>query len=113
MKQHFDLLDWDSKFFGFTVASIATSKLTITEFQRIYNELQQQHVRLAYWQSATGNMSALEIAEKYNGSLVDLKTIYVRSLDKNDEETFQKRELTFYQGKTANSKLLELAFQCG
>jgi dTDP-4-amino-4,6-dideoxy-D-galactose acyltransferase len=108
----YQILQWDSDFFGFRVARIIQSPMTELQIAEVLSELQRQRIRLVYWASEH-SWDASE-CKKQNGQLVDIKTrfsIDLRSahLDMRDTHTIVER---FDQSMSAHD-LEDLAIQSG
>ncbi len=75
------LLDWDSEFFGFTVAAIAPPRLDREQLGGIVSRLRTADVRLAYWPSDAARRIDDRTIADLGGRLVDDKLTYVVDLD--------------------------------
>jgi len=78
----YQILDWDSNFFGIRVGRIIQSHLETKELSEILSELQKHQVRLAYWPS--DRKIEVDLATKLGGFLADRKTTFAmdfRSVD--------------------------------
>jgi dTDP-4-amino-4,6-dideoxy-D-galactose acyltransferase len=72
---NYEMLDWDSDFFGIQVARITEPVLTTAELTSILAELKRQRVELVYWPSSI-QFDCDEI-RGLGGHLVDNKTTFV------------------------------------
>jgi dTDP-4-amino-4,6-dideoxy-D-galactose acyltransferase len=111
--EQFKILEWDSDFFGYKVASILPGKLNREQLANCLAEMKKAGVTLAYWQSDLNN-EELEIATAQGGKNVDLKTIYGISLQDIKLNDFP--EYAFIQPYTrtdVDGKLIDLAIQSG
>lgn len=70
----YQILDWDSNFFGVTVARIEEPDLNEHELSKILFELTTSRVNLVYWPSKRELKN--EVAKKLNGNFVDKKTTF-------------------------------------
>lgn len=77
MKNKFNILDWDSDFFGYKIASIQTSQLHPAELKEILKDLEQQNVTLAYCFVQEDDNISFNSLQKASGLLTDKKVIYV------------------------------------
>lgn len=78
----YQILDWDSDFFGLKVARIVAPRLSTQELSETLSALRQQQVQLAYW--STGRELEADAIARLNGVLADRKTTFaidLRSLD--------------------------------
>ena len=81
----YQVLDWDSNFFGIKVARITQPDLNTQGLSNILSELKLQQVRLAYWPSDRKCEDA--VIKTLGGNLADRKTtfaIHLRSLKFDD-----------------------------
>ena len=70
------LLDWDSRFFGFTVAQITAPSLDAGQLASVLEDLRRKAVRLAYWPAS----AVVGFAADLGGRLVDEKTTFLIDL---------------------------------
>lgn len=75
---NFEILNWDSDFFGFKTARIQAPRLTSGQLTDILSEARGEHVRLAYW--AAVEEAAYDI-HALGGLLVDKKVTFEAKLD--------------------------------
>ena len=110
----FQLLKWDSELFGFKVANILISTPTLEEFERIFENLKKQQIRLAYWQTSPKFKFQDEIAKKCSGLLVDLKTTFSKELSDRKEITTEIDDsIVLFSDTIVNKQMIELSLQCG
>jgi len=109
-----EVLTWDTEFFGIKVARINKNCLSPKEFKIIYQELLNKDVKLIYWPSSIDCECQGEIANIYNGHLVDVKTTYSTKVN------YDNINLNEYKGTTEilninypDEQLFEIAIQCG
>ena len=112
---NFEILKWDSVFFGFTIAKINDECISPKDFGNIYQELKNKKVKLIYWPSDINCNFQNEISKEFNGSLVDIKTTYERKLEKIDRLIIERRSsyVELYEKKQPDDRILEIAVQCG
>jgi dTDP-4-amino-4,6-dideoxy-D-galactose acyltransferase len=110
-----EILKWDSAFFGFNIAKINDKFIAPADFSEVYQELKNQKIRLVYWPTAINYGYQLEIVNKFNGSLVDIKTTYEKPLVMTDRFNFedQTTNVGFYKNKRPDARMLDVAVQCG
>lgn len=78
METHrFQILEWDSNFFGMPVATILPEKLGHEDLVEVLALLEENGVRLAYWASDPGDGKSQQAATHCRGTLVDRKITYV------------------------------------
>ena len=73
----YEILDWDTNFFGFTVARILPCRLSEKELCEILEDMKRNNVRLAYWASDPEDEVSQTCARNSNAILVDRKTTYL------------------------------------
>src|SRR4030042_2643612 len=111
---NFELLKWDSGFFGFNIAKINDTCLSPGIFGNLYQELKNNKVKLIYWPSDLNCRTQNEISKEFNGNLVDVKTQFEKDLRKTDRIIFEKQtSIEFYKNKKPADRMLEIAIQCG
>ena len=74
----YQILNWDSNFFGIKVAKITKLNLSTDNLKNILSELKQKSVKLVYW--ASEKECDYEI-KQLGGNLVDIKTTFAVDLD--------------------------------
>jgi len=80
----FQILDWDSDFFGVKVARIPRSNLDIHSLSATLAELKRQQVRLVYWSSDSECIDT--DVKNLGGQLVDKKTTFAIDFSSVDAE---------------------------
>jgi dTDP-4-amino-4,6-dideoxy-D-galactose acyltransferase len=113
MNMDFQILDWDSNFFGFKVAKVLTNSKNLVSLKEIYNNLFANNVRLAYWQVEPDSYVFQKFASENNGKLVDLKTIYSIKIDEENVIDISNPNLNIYKENTCSPELINLSIQCG
>ncbi len=73
----FQLIGWDSEFFGFAVARILPDKLSSDELVQTIASLKENKVRLAYWASDPNDEASQRAARSSNGFLADRKVTFI------------------------------------
>jgi dTDP-4-amino-4,6-dideoxy-D-galactose acyltransferase len=111
----YQLLTWDTNFFGFKVFKITEGRHSEEEFILILDELRSQQCTLAYWQAEPAIRTALEpTILSRGGSLVDLKTTFIRSLDSIAASDPEKDPVIVpYSPSMPESGMISLAIQSG
>lgn len=109
------MLDWDSRFFGFPVAQIASPKLTSDELESVIAQLRRLGVRLAYWPTDdTCVETAHSIAERLGGRLVDQKTTFFIDLARvSPFDITLHATVESYDRSMPAEQLVSLAIQSG
>jgi dTDP-4-amino-4,6-dideoxy-D-galactose acyltransferase len=113
MEKKVELLDWDSKILGFSVAKIVASSLTNAEISEILADLRAKKVHLVYW--AAGNQTVLspEILRQYGGFLADHKLTYALDLNELQKNTLLPDLSEVYSESLPNKELIHLALDSG
>ena len=102
------ILDWDSTFFGFKVASINPPFLHKEDIKQLCTKLRNESVKICYWK--TPNVIN-EFPEKIDVTLVDVASIY--SIKLPTETTKNDTHISLYQDKVASEELIKIGIQCG
>ncbi|HID71694.1 MAG TPA: GNAT family N-acetyltransferase [Thermoplasmata archaeon] len=76
----YELLAWDTNFFGFPVAKIVRPRLVEEELKSILEELKSREVSLVYWPSDSKDKESQLAAKRCGGFLADRKMTYVTEL---------------------------------
>lgn len=115
--QNYKILDWDSNFFGFTVALILPRKLTENELTETIEQMKQYGVTLAYWASEPEDKDSQACAQSRNAFLADRKATYVipSAKIKTNSKCFTKGNLLVeeYPYLVPTDELIDLALQAG
>lgn len=110
----FQILDWDSSFFGMTVARILPNKLTTAELEQVIAQMKNGKIALAYWASDPNDAESQKAARACHGFLADKKTTFVMELGQDGGTTecygWKAEE---YTDAVPNSELEHLAFEAG
>lgn len=70
------LLDWDSRFFGFGVARLLCKNPTNAEIQTALTECRTTSVRLIYWHARCQDAVAIQSAQQHGAWLADRKVTF-------------------------------------
>jgi len=110
----FQILDWDSAFFGMPVARVLPDKLATTELEQLIARMKAAGVALAYWASDPDDAESQQAAQACGGFLADRKTIFVTELGRDDgpAESFGWA-VEAYTDAAPNSELEHLAIEAG
>lgn len=115
MNSYYQILSWDSNFFGFKVVSITPNRLTILELEHLLTLLRQEDVSLVYWDSDPVDEVSQKAAIKLGGFLADTKILYSVNLNKLSGVFITSSNIYIeeYKENVACSDLLSLAVECG
>jgi dTDP-4-amino-4,6-dideoxy-D-galactose acyltransferase len=109
----YELLEWDSSFFGFPVARIRPNSLDKTELSAILRQLREAGIVLAYWFAADDDAS-IETAREFGGFFADRKTTYVTELSgRSLDLPLSSEQIEFYGASTPSPELEVLAVESG
>jgi len=72
----YKILEWDSDFFGFTVARVVPARLDHDRLGVCLARMKQSGVRLAYWASDPADHASQQSAGRHDGFLADRKVTY-------------------------------------
>lgn len=109
----FQILDWDSKIFGYKVAKIGASNLKLNESKKILLKLTSKNVRLVYWFVDPTDKISNQAAKENNGLLVDNKITYILNLYNYPLERINYKPLHSYLHKPLSKNIKFLALQSG
>lgn len=110
--QWFDLLKWDSDFFGYPVARL-TSAVTPIDFPAVQAELKHYQIRLVYWSVRPEDAVLQNQLEQLGAQLVDKKTTFVKVLDHQPSVSTTAVAVGSYAATTLSPELRALAVQAG
>lgn len=109
--QQYEILAWDSDFFGFPVANILTDTLSSSEFISLCSDFAKHAVKLAYWK--THHDISLADFKTYSIRLVDKPCLYKKQLNPSLAQPAFKEGIFLYSDIHVSNKLYEIAIQCG
>ena len=109
----YQILEWDSNFFGFTVARILQKKIGIQDLRRVLNELKTHNVTVAYWAIDNRDLESRIAAESLDGFLADQKITYAIQLDGKKTAFKSYGDVEVYQRKEPCVDLERLSIQSG
>lgn len=84
---NYRLLEWDSGFFGFPVATILSTHMESEELAALLDRMRLGGIRLAYWATNAAEGVDPGVVSRYGGTLVDEKTTYV--IDRSGLATYR------------------------
>ena len=114
MNPEYNILDWDSYFFGFSVAKILSKELDINALVKILHELKEKKVKLVYWSSENTNKISKESIKSIGGLLTGKKVTLVKDLTTNSDISEKiSRKIVKYSSIKPNTDLLKLIVQGG
>jgi dTDP-4-amino-4,6-dideoxy-D-galactose acyltransferase len=112
MGNGFKILDWDSKFFGYKIASIKPSELKLSELKKIVNELKPLGVKLVYCFVSPEDEKSNTHLRKFCGLPVDEKITFSTRIS-GTEIYMGSSFIKPYDLNYASEKLKSIALQSG
>lgn len=112
-KSLFQILDWDSNFFGYKIAKIVASNLNQSELKTLLTKLYKLNIKLVYWFIDPNDKASNKTAKKNGGFLADDKIIYKINLSNYDFQKLDNQHLQSYLDKPINENILSLTLQSG
>jgi dTDP-4-amino-4,6-dideoxy-D-galactose acyltransferase len=112
MNNYYDILEWDSLFFGYKVASIHPSKLVALDLNSLLRELSNSKVKLAYFFVDPSDEVSMNSIANASGLLVDEKVTYYIEGFKGSEAGGASL-IRSYDKTYPSESLKELALQSG
>jgi len=95
MKEGVKILDWDSKFFGVSVASIQRSTIDQKELLTVLKLCEKERVECLYFLTGFEDVSTIKILEKSGFFLVDVKmTLEINLKDINIKQPGHKTRIS-------------------
>ncbi len=108
----FLLLEWDTHFFGYKIASVRASEFELKRIKIIIRELEEQDIKLAYCFVDPDDNVSNDSLRQIPGFLADEKVTY--SIEVTNEINFPVTDhITAYNLKNTTGKLKNLALQSG
>jgi dTDP-4-amino-4,6-dideoxy-D-galactose acyltransferase len=112
MSDPYQILSWDSDFFGFKVAQLANPDLNPSTLGVLLRALRENAVGLVYWASNPHDEGSQRAALMHGGFLADRRIMYVRIADRVPENA-SSVPVEQYAQLEADSSLESLALQAG
>ena len=107
----FQLLDWDSRFFGIKTAKILPLELTQGQLDKMIAHLRADGIQLVYW--SAGREVKYDVTA-LGGRLADTKVTFQADLKSLNPNCFiPTGQIVKYQANTQEEALLDLAVQAG
>ena len=113
---NFQILPWDSDFFGYKVGRILPFRLADAELKSVLAGLKNENVTLVYWPSDPEDPGSQEAARKNGGFLADRKVTYVVDLERSPGKPFEESTdfgVMEYTGRETTDELDNLAILSG
>lgn len=109
MKECYEILEWDSDYFGFKVAKINKGILS-KELEDCFGQLKENNVKLAYYFSNLPLTSSVIENKFYEVSLVHKRIPLIKTLSKS---TVIHEKISLYNKSYPEDELIELAQLAG
>jgi len=112
MNRYFKILDWDSRFFGYKVASVQASDLKHDKLVKILSDLKKESCKLVYCFVDPADEVTNNTIHKLSGMLVDEKvTYYIQGFEENHSLT--SGQIQPYTITYPSARIKDLALQSG
>lgn len=108
---YYQRLDWDTNFFGFSVAKILPTTLSTPTLQQLLKKLKDRDFHLVYWATPFQDMTV--VAQDCGGRLVDKKMTYHIDLTTLPPNQLPTNPVVEYTQLTASEDLISLSIQAG
>ncbi|MBN1187518.1 MAG: GNAT family N-acetyltransferase [Bacteroidales bacterium] len=109
----YSILDWDSNFFNYKVASINTLNLTLNTLRDILKELKEKDFKLVYCFANPEDQISNSTLLDASGLLVDKKITFFMMPDEIDNLNVSYPDIIPYKLKYSTENLKSLALQSG
>jgi dTDP-4-amino-4,6-dideoxy-D-galactose acyltransferase len=110
--KEYNLLEWDSRFFGYRIAAIKTSELSLNRLNTIIGELKEKEVKLAYCFASPKDEISNNSYKQLSGLLADEKVTY--SIRIGEAVTLpSSQHIVPYNLNYTSEKIVSLALQSG
>jgi dTDP-4-amino-4,6-dideoxy-D-galactose acyltransferase len=111
----FEILKWDSDFFGFIVARLIPHRLTKSQLKYYLELLKDRNVALVYWACDQSDKNSQDAAKMFNGFLADNKMTYQIDFCEAFSDSLQETNTNIceYTNHLPDSALISLALQSG
>ncbi len=110
MSYHFTIKEWDSEFFGYPVASIEGDG-DMRDFKKLIDQLQSDHIKLAYWFFNHNADQKKKIAANFNGIVLHNRLTHQFLIANNAVPEIKSEQIRLLDKE--NEDLLQLIFDCG
>jgi dTDP-4-amino-4,6-dideoxy-D-galactose acyltransferase len=74
------ILEWDSTFFGVTIARVTTNRLEVDTTEQIMDWCREKQVKCLYFLADSNHVETLRLAEKSGFYLTDIRVTYEHSM---------------------------------
>lgn len=108
----YQIVDWDSKLFGYTVARLGND-VRSENLREVLQELKDKNVSLVYWFVDPFIADCNKAAKDNNGICVDEKVTYSIDTESVEEITDNNINVHSYSKKNISEELMLLALQSG
>ena len=112
MDDRYKILEWDSDFFGYKVASIRQESISDACFDTVLGALRKENVKLVYCFLKPGEDDLAKLIIGNSGFLADTKITYFKPVIFDKDFSFSESVVS-YKKTHCSPKLKELALQSG
>ena len=106
----YQILNWDTEFFGIKIAKITESNLDKLELENVLSDLKKEGVKLVYW---AADKKYDYITKLFEGRLVDIKTTFAIDFESLNLNNDYSTIIEAYSSDMNTSELEDLAIQSG
>lgn len=112
--ERFQILKWDSDFFGMPVAQILPDNLSVEDLDLVISQMKMKKIKLAYWASNPNDEESQKGALLFHGFLADKKVTFVMDISRiGNQPERDDRIIEEYTDKVTCTDLENLAVQAG
>ena len=112
--EEFEILKWDSDFFGIKIARILPVRLDSVHLNSVLEALKEKNVVAAYWACDSTDQESQKAAKRLKGILADRKTKYKIDLSEIEiKEVNISGTVEEFSSRKPNRALYDLAVQSG
>lgn len=112
MENNYRILDWDSEFFGYKIASLGTHNLKLAHLKEILSDMQRNHITLAYCFVKPDDELSNSSLRECSGFLADEKITFIIYLSEVMRKVYSDY-IEPYRLNATSDKLRLLALQSG
>lgn len=112
MIKKYEILDWDTKHFGYKVAKVDANNIGLSEYKELIIKLSKKGVKLMYFFADLGDNISIKTAKTSGGFLADEKVVYIREVPIISKPENLKN-ITSHFKKPLTSQIKLLALEAG
>lgn len=109
-KNTIEILEWDSRFFGYPVARITLDQEGSDKLEHLFLNLESWKFRVTYFFVPPQEKELINRITNKGGILVDQKVVFSKKTEKHNQYS---NDIIEFQGIDINERLIELVLQAG